>query len=275
MRPLLVALVLVLAAFVSLAPASTGEQCGSSSGCEFWDNDYHEYILHAWDTAQLNVLIVPPATPNGAVSLDAIEKSIDAWETAIQAEADPWLANEFEIERYTLGRDTVPPEVLADWEILVVSAEYNPYLLLGIGLHIPGMACTDLPGGHSHDQSSWTVMAEQCDRGGIRCMVVNTNFLNGGKRRMYDLNSHEFGHCLGIGHVGDALDFDAKTFPEDDIMSYQYDPSHVHCVSSLNMQGIHGVYAEVLGRPSSTWLDSGDYTQMATSSYSQVSCANP
>ncbi len=71
------------------------------------------------------------------------------------------------------------------------------------------------------------------------------------------------------------MDFDAKEYPEDDIMSYQYDPNQVHCVSNLNVEGIEGVFARTLARPPAEWLVPGTTVDMDPSRYTQVACANP
>lgn len=278
----------LMAAFL-LPPAAQPAVCTSASGCEFWDNNYHMYMLNDWDVPELDVIIVPSVSVNAMSDTATIEKAVDDWENAIQNNGASWLTSVFEINRYTVGFDTIPQEALADPEIFIFTAEYNPFVLFGIGFETPVHACLDgtmnlLPG-HPHDGSSPLQTSQaRCDDLGQTCSVVNTNFLLGGKRRLYDLVTHEFGHCLGIGHVGDALDFDAKTAPihlngaadESDIMSYQHNPAKVHCVSSLNIVGINGAFARTLGRPSSEWLVGNQYVHMTPGpAYSYVPCTNP
>jgi hypothetical protein len=269
----------MMAALVPLAATTSTAICTTSSGCEFWDNDYHEYILYEVDTAKVDILIVPPVSPFATRDIVTIEKSVQAWEDGIQALAQPWFASGLQINHYTLGLDVPPADALSDPEIIIVSAEYNPVLLLGIGLQTPFSVCAQRGGevgersGHAHEGTSF--YHTKCAVGGRTCVVLNTSFLFGGKNWMYDLNSHELGHCLGIGHVGDALDFDAKTVPLRDIMSYQFTPSQVHCVSTLNVRSLEGVFAEILGQPSSAALHPGQYKHMPVSQYAQVACANP
>lgn len=284
------ALALLGTLMLPLLPTAEPAVCTSASGCEFWDNNYHMYMLNDWDVAQLDVLIVPSASVNAMSDTDTIEKAVDAWEAAIDARGASWLVPNFEINRYTIGRDVPTAEALSDPEIIIFTAEYNPFVLFGIGLASPVRACLDgpmnqVPGHPTPDGTFVTHLAQtQCDDLGNLCTVVNTNFLLGGKRRLYDLVSHEFGHCLGIGHVGDALDFDAKTVPihlngpadESDIMSYQHNPAKVHCVSSLNIVGINGAFARTLNRPSNEWLVGNQYVHMTPgTAYNFVPCSNP
>lgn len=42
---------------------------------------------------------------------------------------------------------------------------------------------------------------------------------------LFDLVSHEVGHCLTIGHVGDGREGDWGGTPTNDIMAYSGDPS--------------------------------------------------
>lgn len=179
-----------------------------------------------------------------------------------------------------------------DPEIIIVSAEFNPVLLFGIGLQSPLIWCHGIgPGGgqvgwledlpfnpefHSHG-GEWGMMNMECDDGGRQCVVLNTNFLStwtaNNRRYMYDLNTHEVGHCLGIGHVGDALDFSAKKFPKDDIMSYQHG-SHVHCVSTLNIKALEAVYGGLLGHPE-LHVGRGGFVHMNPGSWADADCAEP
>lgn len=268
----LVAGALAILVVVAVAQAAT-----------FNDDDYHEYILYTVDTADMDILIVPPASPYYARDLVNIEKSVQMWIDGIQEIGSPWLADGLDIEYYTLGYDTPPAEVLADPEIIIFTAEYNPVLLLGVGLENPVSVCHNVDPFesaefHQHEGSAWGSLAQECRGGGYQCLVVNTNFLSTptdrNERQMFDLNSHELGHCLGIGHVGDALDFSANNFPRDDIMSYQFDADHVHCVSSLNIKALEAVYGDLLDH-SEVYQPGGTFVHMDPKDYHQSDCQNP
>lgn len=271
-RPIVAACLLLTA--LTLLPAADADVCRREQGCDFWDDQYHEYILYEVDTPDVDVLVVPPASPFATRDVETIGLAVDQWEAGIAALADPWFAAGFSIESYTAGVDVPATGAALDPEILVLTAEYNPVLLFGIGLQTPvGVCVADESTFHQHLGSPWASAMAQCGTGGMTCLAINTSFLLGGERTMHDLVAHEFGHCLGIGHVGDALDFNAKTVPMDDIMSYQEDPSQVHCVSSLNVKSLQAVYADLLGQPGQ--LFPGDYYTMSPSQYTQVGCSNP
>ncbi len=273
-----------LAVLVSLAMLFAPAQAA-----DFNDNDYHEYILYNVDTPNIDVLIVPPVSPYYGRDLTNIEKSVQAWDDGINELGPAWLADGVNINYYTLGYDTPTPEALADPEIIIFSAEYNPVLLFGIGYAAPVTWCHGIGFGepasvmtpdmfHQHEQSPWASMHAQCDDGGFQCTVINTSFFwlpdQENEIYMYDLNQHELGHCLGIGHVGDALDFEANNYPVQDIMSYQHDASQVHCVSSLNIKALEAVYGDLLGHPE-LHQHAGSYVHMSPSQYNHVDCLNP
>jgi hypothetical protein len=252
--------------------------CQSASNCDFWDDDYHEYVLYDVDTYVIDVLIVPSVSYDTAADTPAIRKAVQAWEDGIDQLAATWFKSGFEMNVYLLGTDAPPQSALEDPEIIVVAAEYNPVLLLGIGQDVPfnpcrGGAATQAYAPHEHD--GMTISAADCQEGGFTCVALNTNFLLGSKNTLYDLIAHEFGHCLGLGHVGDALDFSAKRVPIHDIMSYQETPGQVHCVSTLNVRTLESLYAPLFGQTVSQPVSAGDYYTMPMSQYSQVNCPNP
>ena len=268
----LLATACLLTAALALVPSADAGICKKEQGCDFWDSSYHEYILYEVDTAQVDILVVPPASPFATRDLATVDLALDQWRSGIQQLADPWFAAGFSLDDYTLGVDIPTAEALSDPEILVLTAEYNPVLLFGIGLQTPlGLCVAQEEAFHQH--GPWASTMASCETGGQTCLAINTNFLLGGEVQMHDLVAHEVGHCLGIGHVGDALDFSAKTVPLDDIMSYQHDPDQVHCVSTLNVKSLQGVYAGLLGQPGQ--LLPGDYYTMAPSAYAQADCSNP
>jgi hypothetical protein len=268
----------ILLSLLGLAlPLSTAEVCQSASGCEFWDANYHEYTLYRVDATKIDVLILPPASPFALRDITTAKLAIQGWKDGINALGSTAFKSGVQINYYAVGQDNVPQDALADPEIVVVMAEVNPVLLFGIGYQSPFGLCAQQGGiaqalePHEHDGAY--VQQFQCQTGGYVCLALNTNFLLGGRTQMYDLVAHEFGHCLGTGHVGDALDFDAKTVPAYDVMSYMYRSSHVNCVSSLNLRSLEGIYATLLG--TGTQLNPGSYYTMATSSYSQYACPQP
>lgn len=248
--------------------------CEAEEGCDFFDDDYHEYVLYDVDTTLVDVLIVPSASPAAAQDTATLRAAVDAWAAGIEAIAEPWFAEAFELRVYTLGTDTPPADALQDPEIVVLAAEYNPVLLFGIGLQSPAAVCRDDAAGryapHAHDGMS--IFAAKCDEGGLTCVAFNTVNLGGGPGRLYDLVSHEFGHCLGGGHVGDALDFKAKRVPVRDIMSYQHDPEQVHCVSNLNVRVLEAIYAPLVGATVGQPVRAGQFYTMSPAEYRQVEC---
>ena len=251
--------------------------CSQARGCDFWDDDYHEYVLYEVDSMDVDVLIVPSASRDAAQDTPAIRAAVEAWETGIAQLATSWMADGFNMDVYLLGTDRVPQEALDDPEIVVLAAEYNPVLLFGIGYQLPPTPCRGAAVKEyaPHEHHGMSIRAAQCEEGGFTCMALNTNFLLGSKTQLYDLVAHEVGHCLGVGHVGDALDFSAKRVPVDDIMSYQETPTQVHCVSTLNVRVLEALHAPLVGETVSQPVQADDYYTMPRSQYSQVDCPNP
>lgn len=256
--------------------ADAQEFCGDEADCDFWDTDYHEYVVYDLDTVVFDVVIVPPAGMTTPDNIDASRLAVQAWRDGILHYAEPWLAEAFEVNVYAVGIDIPSLDAIQDPEIIVLST--SAVGILGIGLEpkqigcaiIGGTTLRDL-GGHTHGDNE--IFAEDCTGTGFTCFAINGAALD--PRGLYDLIAHEVGHCLGAGHVGDALDFRARYAPIEDIMSYQDNETQVHCVSNLNVRTLQGVYAHLLGRPEETFLPAGSYHHMDPLDYEQVACENP
>jgi hypothetical protein len=253
-----------------------------AGGCLFWDDDYHEVVVYDLDTAVIDVVIVPPAG-NPLAAIEAAGRAVKAWEEGIRAFAQPWFNASFEMNVFVVGEDVPSVDAVTDPEIIVLTSAATQSGVVGIGLEPKQVAC-ELVGGpalrthatHSHARPGLvgTVAAQDCTGTGFTCTANNVgdgfDMLD-----LYDLIAHEVGHCLGAGHVGDALDFRARYAPVEDIMSYQSNATQVHCVSTMNVRVLEGVYAHLLDQPEETWLPAYSYFAMPPASYRQAACANP
>jgi hypothetical protein len=113
-----------------------------------------------------------------------------------------------------------------------------------------------LPGFNSHHETRSGTYVEDCGPeggGGNVCFAVNGaidpapsqtedgEVLDTLPFSLFDLVSHEFGHCLTLGHVGDGgetiLGNGWGKVPTNDIMSYDADPpGRNKCVSTLDVE---------------------------------------
>lgn len=302
---------IVAGLIVTFGFALTVVQGNHETGCsdttpDFTDSCYHEYLLYNMDQPEVDVLILPSSSPYVLRDLVLMEQSIQNWDDGINDLAPTWLASALNIHYYTVGFDIIPVDALWDPEVIVIPAEFNPVLLAGIGLEpwqqlfaktpchgkepplliktpadIMGavQGITENSAFHEHEGADWGMLMTECNAGGTTCFVINTNFLwlpdVENRANMYDLNSHEFGHCLGIGHVGDALDFSASSYPPNDIMSYELD-STVKCVSTLNIRALEHIYGDMLlGGNTYPEYPASFFTHMASSGWSAYACDQP
>ena len=196
-----------------------------------------------WDQAQLTVYIVPPShgqiyNGNGALGganpdevtpfknsyLRAIEKSIQEWDNGIRKFGSPELKKRFRAHVYVLGRDELPDQSMPD--ILVVTDE-NKGPVLGFAM------------------------------GGEPCIVNNSQMFirSFTYADMYNVMGQEYGHCLGLGHVGSQGGVDPTSdqkHPEHDVMNGFYSDAigspetHLHCVSNLDVKGLEYTFVETL-----------------------------
>lgn len=252
------------------------EFCEGEDGCDYWDDLYHQYVVYDLDTTVIDVVIVPPAGMTTPEQVETSRLAVQAWSDGIEALGAAWFVENFTMNVYAVGVDVPSLDAVADPEIVVLSTSARG--VLGIGLEPKQVGCVllgEVPradlGGHAH--AGGYVTAQDCTGLGFTCFAVNLGGAD--PRGLYDLIAHEVGHCLGAGHVGDALDFRARYAPVEDIMSYQDNPEHVHCVSNMDVRNLEGVYAHLLGRPEEEWLPRGSYMPFDPLDYSQVACENP
>jgi PKD repeat protein len=244
----------------------------------FSDDCFHQFLTNAPDSPRVDILIAPPAGPLPLRDISLLRQSVQMWKDGIhdmaQATGRSWLADGLDIHAYVVGVDTAEPgyeAALYDPDIVILTTDVLAVGYAGIGTDAPIDFChglpnpvptssqvAALPGFDDHHGRGVGAMSFGCgDTGGRVCVVANNAFLflpdDGVGRDFYDLNSHELGHCLGVGHVGDASDFGAKAYPRDDIMSYQndgWDPPYALCVSNLDVKTLAYVYQPlVAGAP--------------------------
>lgn len=194
-----------------------------------------------WDDAHLNVLVVPPnhgqlfneesgilngsdpneLTPNNSY-LAAIEDGIKAWGDAINKMGADWLKEAYRADVYVLGRDTVPPDVLAAPEILVYTDESRGLVL---GDAVRTAACT------------------------VRMSKIE--ILSFSVNDMFNVTAQEFGHCLGLSHIGSQGGADPTSemkHPEHDVMNGFYTHlvgkkgTHRHCISNLDLLALEYIF---------------------------------
>jgi hypothetical protein len=222
------------------------------------------------------VPVSPGAERDMRVMRQAVEMWEGGIDTIAQQLELDWLADgmDFHVSVDTFdptgqgGEFTTYP--IVDPEIVVVAT--NPVGGIGIGIDpvdfsndifgfpnsgqglchgIPNAADIEqweqLPGFDSHHEAREGVYNEDCGgSGGNICFAVNgaidptpgegplAEFFS-----LFDLVSHEVGHCLSIGHVGDGAEGSWGGLPSNDIMAYDTDPPGVNkCVSSLDVEGI-------------------------------------
>lgn len=225
--------------------------------------------LNALDSPQVDVLVLVPASPTAERDMRIMRQSVEMWEGGIKQLArrmgQPWLTKvDFHITVDALGGEfTTYP--LVDPEIVVVGT--NPVGGIGIGIDplqfvgdigiydAQGVPCTGienpfdfetweaLPGFDTHHEERSGTYVEDCGgAGGNVCFAINGAIdpLPGMTEvfSLFDLVSHEFGHCLTVGHVGDGAEGSWGPVPTNDIMSYNEDPPGLSkCVSSLDVEG--------------------------------------
>src|SRR5688500_7037362 len=229
--------------------------------------------LNALDSPKVDVLVMVPVSPTAARDMRIMRQSVEMWEGGIDYLAGQmgldWLASGMDfhitVDYVDLqgddgGEFTTYP--IVDPEIVVIAS--NPAGGGGIGIDPVDFVFTDpnlvpchsvqnpfdfeywenLPGFNDHHQQRTGTYVEDCGgAGGNICFAINgaidpapeqIDFFN-----LFDLVSHEFGHCLTLGHVGDGAEGAWGVVPTNDIMAYSSDPPDRNkCVSTLDVEAV-------------------------------------
>ncbi len=235
--------------------------------------------LNALDSPKVDVLILVPASPTAERDMRIMRQAIEMWAGGIDYLAGemglPWLKEvDFRISVDAVGNvDTYP---VVDPEIVVIAS--NPAGGIGIGidptqflnelqiLDTDGVPChgvqnpfafeswAALDGFDQHHGKSEGIYVEDCGgAGGNVCFAINgaidpvpgTTDVFG----IFDLITHEVGHCLTLGHVGDGAEGSWGKVPTNDIMSYSEDPPGMSkCVSTLDVEAFAVTMSKYLDR---------------------------
>ena len=241
------------------------------------DNGCHHLKvgLNALDSPKVNVAVLVPVSPTAERDMRIMRQSVEMWGGGIDMLARKmnmdWLAEgvEFNVTTKLVPVDAngIPTKVVNLVKPKIVVIATNPVGGIGIGIDPAdfmgevgftdgkGLPCGsisnpfsmdawhDRPGFDGHHGELGGYYVAQCDGpGGQVCFSVNgavdpvpgtTDFFS-----LYDLVSHETGHCLTLGHVGDGAEGPWGVIPTNDIMAYSSDPVDVaKCVSTLDVEG--------------------------------------
>lgn len=203
-----------------------------------------------WTKSRLTVYVMPPThgqlyNSNGALGgadpnevtpfensyLRAIEASIREWDKGIRMFGSAQLNDRFKASVYVVGRDELPQG--GEPDILVVTDE-NKGPVLGFALY-----------------------SDPCIVNNSQMFVRSFNYAD-----MFNVMGQEYGHCLGLGHVGSQGGADptsSQKHPEHDVMNGFYaDPigaegTHLHCVSSLDVKGLEYTFVKSMTGSGEDW----------------------
>lgn len=201
-------------------------------------------IVNRWKTTKLDVIVVPPAhgplvngegvlsggDPNEATPfnsyVEATEKSIAEYRKVVRRYGPRWLKKRLAIRTYVAGRDTIPERAMENPEAVIVFGE-NQGVILGVTVTISGLDPDCLIANSMSFTASFTYVD------------------------MYNVNLHEFGHCLGLEHFkGPRRDLVYRH--ENMTPTYVHTPgnarTHRHCVSNFNLKGVELAFSRATGR---------------------------
>lgn len=245
--------------------------------------------LNALDSPKVDVLILVPVSPAAERDMRIMRQAIEMWEGGIDYLAGEmgmrWLKTvDFRVTVDAVGNlDTYP---VVDPEIVLIAS--NPVGGVGIGidptqflnelqlLDTDGVPChgienpfafetwQSMDGFDQHHGKDEGIYVEDCGgAGGNVCFAINgaidpvpgtTDFFG-----LFDLITHEVGHCLTLGHVGDGAEGAWGPVPTNDIMAYSADPPGLSkCVSTLDVEGFAIRMSRYLDRNGDGTIDKQD-----------------
>ena len=231
--------------------------------------------LNPLDSPQIDVLILVPVSATTERDMRTMRQSVEMWEAGLQSLAGEmgldWLQSGVDFHVTVDAIDVVGGEggefttyPLLDPEIVLVAA--NPTVGVGVGISLVELPCHGvvnpfdfaywdaLPGFNSHHNTRSGTYVENCEgSGGNVCFSVLAGWDPEPTAiewvSQFNLMSHEIGHCLSLGHVGDTPDVLGTGWgavATYDIMSYSDDlritadtgePGVVtKCVSTLDVE---------------------------------------
>ena len=208
------------------------------------DGIYELPVRDHWTKSKLVVYIVPPShgqlynqngplgggdpnevTPFKNSYLRAIENAIKEFDNGIEMFGSAALKQAFDAKVYVLGRDETPDQAQPD---ILVYTDETKGPVLGFALY-----------------------SDPCIVNNSQMFTRSFNYAD-----MYNVMGQEYGHCLGLGHVGSQGGVDPTSdakHPEHDVMNGFYthgvgvSDTHLHCVSNLDVKGLEMVFVKMLG----------------------------
>jgi hypothetical protein len=200
--------------------------------------------VNRWTTTKLDVIVVPPphgplvneegvlsggdpdeATPFNSY-VEATEKSIAEYKKVVREYGPRWLKKKLEVRTYVVGQDNIPERARNDPEAVIAFQE-NQGVILGVTIGIRNVD-------------------PECLISNSMSFAASFTFVD-----MYNINLHEFGHCLGLDHfIGPRKD---PTYVHENMApTYAHNPgnagTHRHCVSNFNLRGVALAFARAAGR---------------------------
>lgn len=228
-------LIAASALLVGLSPAS--------SMADHEDDGIYELpAIDFWAKNRLTVWIIPPShgqlnngngplgggnpdevTPFENSYLRAIEDSIKEWNRGIRKFGSKELKR-FKAKVYVIGRDDLEGQSNPD---IVVMTDENKGPILGFAFR-----------------------SDPCIVNNSQMFIRSFTYAD-----MYNVMGQEYGHCLGLQHVGSQGGIDPTSeqkHPEHDVMNGFYSDqigsidTHLHCVSNLNVKALEYVFVETM-----------------------------